>query len=93
MALLVFHVDFSLGRIQTGIDWSSFMGLSYSKTSVFFHPHENGKPAFSKNSTLETIFVTSMFDAQCGRKAKMEKHLHFKIISGYVWMGPKGVKT
>ena len=57
---------------------------SYSNTSVFFRPHVNEKPAFSKISTLERVFEKMRFgwpfsSDTCGRYAKAdEKNLRFQ---------------
>ena len=84
-------LDFSLGRTQTGIDWTQSMTSSYSKTSVFVCAHENDKPVFSKNSILGTVFESLKTPLTCGRKDKQRKKSPFSKISRYVWTGPKSL--
>ena len=72
-----------------------YMTSSYSNTSVFFRPHVNEKPAFSKISTLERVFEKMRFgwpfsSDTCGQYAKAdEKKSPFSSKKGYVWTGPK----
>ena len=50
------------------------MTSSYSKISVFVRTRVNKKPAFSKISTLESVF---------------EKMRFVTVFIGYVWTGSK----
>ena len=45
-----------------------YMTLLYSKTSVFARPHVNEKPAFSKLSTLGSVFKRCVFGASFTKK-------------------------
>ena len=71
------------------------MRSSYSNTFVFFRPHANEKPAFSKISTLERVFKKMRLRwpfswDTCGRYAKADgKKSLFSSKKRCVWTGPK----
>lgn len=53
------HLDFSLGRTQTGKDWTRSMTTSHSTSSIVVRAHPNNEPAFKKKtSLLGTVFET-----------------------------------
>ena len=56
------------------------MTSSYSKTSVFFGPHVNEKPAFSKTFSLENVFENITFS--------VTKNSPVSNKSGYLWTKP-----
>ena len=67
---------------------------SFSKTSVFACPHVNTKTAFSKKSTLESVFENLRFRCRKRRlrvdaRPKWRKKPPFSKISVYVWTGIK----
>ena len=71
---------------------------AFSKSSVFTRPHDNMKTAFSKRSTLESVFEKVRFGDRKHRlrvnaNPKRIKKEAFSKISGYVWTGPKAPFT
>ena len=63
------------------------------KSTVFVHPHVLAKTAFSKSSTLESVFESSVFGDRFhrirvdGSRVRKEK-VAFSNEDGYVWTGP-----